>query len=1058
MKTRTLLKTAAILLIAGAMVRAANVPQSLPFAQAWTNVGLITANDNWSAVPGIEGYLGQDITTATGADPQTLLGVSAVANDLDVIANQSNPGISNGGVAEFDGIPNPTIALNGSGTADAPYIVLYLNTIGQSNITVAYNLRDLDASADNSIQPVALQYRVGSTGNFTNIPAGFVADATIGPSLATLVTPVSVTLPPAADNQPEVQVRVITSNAAGNDEWVGVDDIQVSSGGGDPTLTINDISVTEGAAGISFATFTVSLSSPAGASGVTFDVATQDNTATTADNDYVAQSFTDQAIAAGGSSYTFSVSINGDAFVEPNETYFVNVTNVVGAIAGDGQGVGTILNDDVTLTKIHDIQGAGATSPLVSAVVSARGIVTGVKNNGFFFQEPPESVDADPATSEALFVFTGSPAPAAAVRGNFVQVTGTVTEFVPAADPLQPPLTQLAGSVGITLLSTGQPLPAPIDLTAADANPAGPFDQLEKFENMLVRVASLTVSGATLGSITEPSATASSSGVFYGVITGLGRPFREPGIQVPDPLPAGSPAGVPRFDTNPQRIRVDSDAQAGAPVLDVAVGAVVTNLVGPLDYSFRTYTILPDPTVTATVTGGASPRAVRTPDPAELTIASSNVERFFDTVNDPGIGEPVLTAAAFDTRLNKASLWIRQILKTPDIVGLVEVENLTTLEALAARVSADAIAAGQSDPLYDAFLFEGNDIGGIDVGFLVKTSAVGSTPRVQVSSVTQVGLTDTYINPNTGLPETLHDRPPVVLQAIVRFASRSPFPVTVIVNHNRSLLDLGDETPSGSGTVGARVRAKRAAQAEFLANLVQARQTANPNERIVLVGDFNAYEFSDGYVDVMGTIKGTPAPSDQVVRATPDLVNPNLINLMEQLPAPERYSYVFDGNAQVIDHILINSATASFVREIAMARGNADLPETARNNGTVPNRLSDHDAPVVYLRSLPLDVTAQVRLIQTPLVFNPITHISHGVIVIMNRGESTLNAPLHFVFEDLPAGVTLLNADGTVGDDPYLLVPGGSLPPRRTTVLMVAFSNPNHVTITYTPRIFSGAF
>ena len=154
--------------------------------------------------------------------------MSTLANDVDVIANQTNPNITNGGVAEFE-ITNPTIALQGSGTADAPYIVLYLNTTGQSNITVAYNLRDIDASTDNAVQPVALQYRVGSSGNFTNLPAGFVADATTGPSLATLVTPVSVQLPAAAENQPEVQVRIITTNAVGNDEWVGIDDISVSA-------------------------------------------------------------------------------------------------------------------------------------------------------------------------------------------------------------------------------------------------------------------------------------------------------------------------------------------------------------------------------------------------------------------------------------------------------------------------------------------------------------------------------------------------------------------------------------------------------------------------------------------------------------------------------------------------------------------------------------------------------------------------------------------------------------------------------------------------------------
>jgi len=91
-----------------------------------------------------------------------------------VNANQTNPStFTTGAVAEFE-ITNPTVALAGSGTADAPYLLITLNTSGRQNVNVAYNLRDIDGSTDNSIQPVAPHYRVGNTGNFTNLPAGFV--------------------------------------------------------------------------------------------------------------------------------------------------------------------------------------------------------------------------------------------------------------------------------------------------------------------------------------------------------------------------------------------------------------------------------------------------------------------------------------------------------------------------------------------------------------------------------------------------------------------------------------------------------------------------------------------------------------------------------------------------------------------------------------------------------------------------------------------------------------------------------------------------------------------
>jgi uncharacterized protein (TIGR03437 family) len=122
-----------------------------------------------------------------------------------------------------------------------------------------------------------------------------------------------------------------------------------------PNLTINDVTVTEGNSGTTTATFTVSLSAPAPSTDVTFDIATQDNTATTANKDYLAKSLTNQVILAGQITHSFSVTVNGDVAVEPNESFFVNVTNVTGATLTDGQGVGTIQNDDVPSLSINDV-------------------------------------------------------------------------------------------------------------------------------------------------------------------------------------------------------------------------------------------------------------------------------------------------------------------------------------------------------------------------------------------------------------------------------------------------------------------------------------------------------------------------------------------------------------------------------------------------------------------------------------------------------------------------------------------------------------------------------
>lgn len=186
---------------------------------------------------------------------------------------------------------------------------------------------------------------------------------------------------------------------------------------GQPNLSINDVSLSEGNAGTTIFTFTVSLAAPAPAGGVTFDIATADGTAQdgnpgTEDTDYVAQSLLAQTIAVGNTTYTFNVTVNGDAVIEGNETFFVNVTNVTGTgvTVTDGQGQGTIVNDDIALSFIHDVQGNGAATPIPGSTVAVEGVVIGdyqatTQLSGFFLEEEDADHDADPATSEGVFVF-----------------------------------------------------------------------------------------------------------------------------------------------------------------------------------------------------------------------------------------------------------------------------------------------------------------------------------------------------------------------------------------------------------------------------------------------------------------------------------------------------------------------------------------------------------------------------------------------------------------------------------------------------------------------------
>lgn len=227
---RAFLVCAALVPFTAVHPRADVIAQPLPFTQNWSNTNLITADNDWSGVPGIIAYRGDAMVSTTGIDPETVV-ADGSSTPVNVLANKTDTALTTGGIAEFE-LADPVVALQGSGTARAPHIVITVSTLGSSGIHVAYLLRDIDGTSDNTTSPIALQYRVGTSGSYTNVPEAFVADASSGPSLATLVTPVSVTLPSAVDNQPLVQLRIITTDRPGSDEWIGIDDISVTATGG----------------------------------------------------------------------------------------------------------------------------------------------------------------------------------------------------------------------------------------------------------------------------------------------------------------------------------------------------------------------------------------------------------------------------------------------------------------------------------------------------------------------------------------------------------------------------------------------------------------------------------------------------------------------------------------------------------------------------------------------------------------------------------------------------------------------------------------------------------
>ncbi|BCT91906.1 nuclease [Lysobacter helvus] len=668
--------------------------------------------------------------------------------------------------------------------------------------------------------------------------------------------------------------------------------------------------------------------------------------------------------------------------------------------------------DPATPMSIHDVQGNGLQSPVANQRVEVQGVVTAKKfNNGFFLQVEDANVDADPATSEGVFVFT-STAPTVNV-GDRVKVTAKVQEYTPSTNLNQLSITEMIEPT-VEVLTTGNAIPAPVVLDSALLNASALPGTLERLEGMRVSMAQAVVVGASDGSINEANATSTTDGVFYVTAPDVATPFREPGIGVLDTIAIPAGKTPPRFDTNQERLMVRSRGQVGALPIAVDDEATIGNLEGVLDYFDGTWALLPDANKVPVVAGGKVPTAVDDARYEEATIGGFNLLRFFDEVPD-GNGAPTLTPAALDMRLGKTAWAICDYLKTPDILGVVEVENLRILQLLSARI--DATCPSHA-PHYVPYLVPGNDVGGINVGVLASTRDNGAgVPRVEVASVTQFGKDATFANPN-GTTSLLNDRPPLVMRAIVHQDNGATWPVSVVVNHLRSLNGVDDSASGSSGwaTEGARVRGKRAAQAAYTAGLIESMQSSNPGERIVLVGDFNAFEFNDGYVDVLGVVKGSPAPDAEVLTAVPSPLTTPLVDGSEFVPQPrERYSYVFEGNAQSLDHVLLNQALIADAMhvEVDHPRINADFGVDNFGDASTPVRVSDHD-PVRVRVSLASFRSADVRMAMTaPATVLP-GNTAHFDAQVDNAGpNAALNASVAFVLDGawsptmtVPAGWT----------------------------------------------------
>ena len=381
------------------------------------------------------------------------------------------------------------------------------------------------------------------------------------------------------------------------------------------------------------------------------------------------------------------------------------------------------------------------------------------------------------------------------------------------------------------------------------------------------------------------------------VTTAPARPFREPGIAYP-----GLP-GLPVWDGNPEIFWLDPNGLTAPNNRFINAGARIdaTGILYEANPGF--WLALP---LNYSVSGGSVLRAARDPRPGEFTVGSLNVLRLFANTSTTNL------------KLQKLARYIDRQLRLPDILALQEVGSLSVLQDLAYYIELEAPGTG-----YEAYLIPSG--GEIDLGFLVKPS-IGN---VQVS---QLGANEAF-----SLGGRLHDRPPLLLEGAL--PTSPPTPIRVLNLHLRSLIGI-------EGPDAGFVRAKRHQQAISVANMVQALQPAG---NLIVVGDFNAYQFTDGYVDVANQISGGATLGAQLLPLP--IVSPPLANQAEALPPEERYSYVFDGTAQILDQCLVSNLDGLQSNGMQYGRGNADNALAYADNPFLVERASDHDGFVLFLEA-----------------------------------------------------------------------------------------------------------
>jgi len=606
-------------------------------------------------------------------------------------------------------------------------------------------------------------------------------------------------------------------------------------------------------------------------------------------------------------------------------------------------------------TPIYAIQGvtndlSTLTSPREGELVTTEGMVTVVLANGFFIQDPIG--DGDIATSDGLFVFTGS-IPTVS-PGDLVRVSGTVTEFRRDDRPNDLTLTQISNPGQRITVTGSAPLPTPVAIDAPDEliNPDG-IVYWERLESTYVELDHPVVAGPTA------RVPASSPGLteFYVVAGPDAVPssgFHSGGNILVRDLPGDD------VDYNPERLLVDDESRIGGGKntriveddaepfqVAVAVGDTFTTLTGVIDYQFGQYRLQPDvdpESLLASRQGkpGVGIDPVRFTKNSEVSIASFNVENFFDAVDDPDKADsPILTAEEIEIKAVKLTLAIADELRCPDIIILVEIE-----EALVINGDADGHVPGTEVTAlvprlaargcpYRAVSREASDDRSIEVGFMYRTD---HDITLKSYYLTTQGDADTLAKPDDdhafdGQGQFPDSREPLVGEFEIK---ERPF--IFIGNHWNS--KGGDGALYGATQPPVRSsEEQRKLQATYLREyLDQFVFAADPKAAVVVAGDLNDFPFPEPGegVDPLTILKGS--------RST------RLTNLIERVPDRERYTFIFEGNSQVLDHLLVSEALLEAVEGIDIAAFNANYGTLYEEDISTAASASDHNPPVVWLK------------------------------------------------------------------------------------------------------------